>query len=443
MVRQQAEISSEAIGVVLATSLREMMQENDFPLLVKTLNDAANQPPMVRAMLLDTDGFLVVDTRLGGAAQVIPYSYQDAECAACHPGAGERPLSIDLDTNPELLRIAIPIANEPSCQDCHQSDEENLGVMLVDVSLSGLREQLGHDVGLDLISSLGFTLLTSLGVYWLIHWMVIRRVERLRQPIARLAAGHFGVRIPIANPARDELDELAHHINRTAASLEEMDQRRKNQVQQQQQAVEAERARIARDLHDSTAQFLGYVNMKASALRILVEKGDLTDAAGQLANLSAMANQAAEDVRRAIAGLRSPAQPGRSLALALADQVESCNLLGGVQAVLETDPQASQVALDGDVEIQVVRIVQEALNNAKKHAAASQVSVRLAVEAAGLLVEVVDNGVGFRPSQAKPGLGLLTMQERAATIGAILSIQSSPGIGSRIGLLLKYNIPQL
>jgi signal transduction histidine kinase len=84
---------------------------------------------------------------------------------------------------------------------------------------------------------------------------------------------------------------------------------------------------------------------------------------------------------------------------------------------------------------EVVRILQEAITNARRHAAAKRVSVRLKVVGSDLVAEVSDDGLGFR-SETTPGVGLSSMRERAAAIGGELEIQSEPRRGTRVRLRL-------
>jgi signal transduction histidine kinase len=90
-------------------------------------------------------------------------------------------------------------------------------------------------------------------------------------------------------------------------------------------------------------------------------------------------------------------------------------------------------------EQEVYRLAQEALNNVLKHAHATRVSVRLAADGAGTLLEIADNGVGFEPSaDGADGYGLPGMRERAERLGGTLEVESAPGKGTRV----RVTIPQ-
>lgn len=206
-------------------------------------------------------------------------------------------------------------------------------------------------------------------------------------------------------------------------------------------AITEERERIAREMHDSLAQVLGYVNTKAQAAQTLLDAGQTARAATQLDQLAESARAAYADVREGILGLRTSLGQDRGLLDALRAYLDQWQGQSGVAAELVTVPAADFApALSPLAEVQLLRIVQEALANVRKHAQATQVCVRVCLDATGeaLAVAVTDNGVGFAPDSlarsAFPRFGLATMRERAEAIGATLSIDSAPGQGTRLSV---------
>ena len=107
-------------------------------------------------------------------------------------------------------------------------------------------------------------------------------------------------------------------------------------------------------------------------------------------------------------------------------------------ARLEAAPQAETLRLPARAELQLLRIVQEALSNVRKHAAAESASVRLRIDGDRLTVEVADDGKGFDPEQPVrsgwPRFGFQTMEERAKAIGGRFEIRSRPGAGTTVGV---------
>jgi PAS domain S-box-containing protein len=204
-------------------------------------------------------------------------------------------------------------------------------------------------------------------------------------------------------------------------------------------AVVMERERISRELHDGTAQILGYANIKAQAAEALLAAGKPDAARDQMAQLSQAARDAYVDVREAILGLRLGGEGHQPLANILHDCVGQVGQLDPSCAIaVDVAPEAATLVLPPDVEVQVVRIVQEALANVRKHAAASHAWVRLQVEGRALVIRIEDDGRGFdtrHPARDRePHFGLKTMQERAESIDGRMTIESAHGQGTRLTL---------
>jgi nitrate/nitrite-specific signal transduction histidine kinase len=205
-------------------------------------------------------------------------------------------------------------------------------------------------------------------------------------------------------------------------------------------AIVEERERIAREMHDSLAQVLGYVNTKAQAVRELLKGNNVERASAQVAQLGDAARTAYADVREGILGLRTSLGPQRSFLEALTEYLDRWREQSGIAAELVIEPPDAQLdALNPGAELQLLRILQEALANVRKHAAASSTCVRL-IEAPGVIEAVVeDNGRGFELARTRgssstegPHFGLSTMRERAESIGGTLQIASSPGHGTTV-----------
>jgi signal transduction histidine kinase len=197
-------------------------------------------------------------------------------------------------------------------------------------------------------------------------------------------------------------------------------------------AAAEERLRIAHEMHDGLAQVLAYVNTKAQAVKEYLRSGSTAEADAQLDQLAGAAREVYTDVREAILGLRSTADPDTDLAEALRRYVESWQDQTGVQADLEVD----EVALPDGVELQLVRIVQEALANVRKHAQARRVEIRLARRGGTVRLSIADDGVGFAPAAPGrrdfPRFGLATMRERVESVGGRIELTSVPGEGTKI-----------
>ncbi len=209
--------------------------------------------------------------------------------------------------------------------------------------------------------------------------------------------------------------------------------------QVERQAIQEDRIRIAQDLHDGSAQILGYISTQASAIRALMDEGQIDRAREEFTAIQAAARELAEDVQIEIMGLRSAADPG-SFAMKLPALIEDLVGADGLNVNLHGAEAVDRVALDPMGELQLIWIVQEALRNVQKHASATHVDVRIEASDGRLKVSVIDDGVGFRSEDALDRnarrFGLQTMQERAANVEGEVSITSRPGAGTSVEISL-------
>ncbi len=204
-------------------------------------------------------------------------------------------------------------------------------------------------------------------------------------------------------------------------------------------AVAQERLRISHEMHDGLAQVLGYVNTKVQAADAYLKRGRNEEASGQLRELAASAREAYTDVREGIVGLRTLPDSDEGVAEALRNYLEQWKAQTGISTELIV---SGDVRVRPSVELQLVRIVQEALTNVRKHAKASRATVSLERRGQTIVATVADDGVGFDPTMKTraefPRFGLTTMQERAASVGGSITVESTRGRGTvvRFELLL-------
>src|ERR1051326_3123304 len=145
-------------------------------------------------------------------------------------------------------------------------------------------------------------------------------------------------------------------------------------------AIAEERERIAREMHDSLAQVLGYVMTKAQAVQELLKRDESAKAAAQVAQLNAAARDAYADVREGILALRTSVGSERGVLQALREYLERWKEQSGLQATVEVTPADERLdGLSPLAELQLLRIVQEALANVRKHAHAQRVDVCITV----------------------------------------------------------------
>ena len=236
---------------------------------------------------------------------------------------------------------------------------------------------------------------------------------------------------------RTDEETLARFATQAALAIENARLHR----QARELAVVEERERIAREIHDSVAQVLGYVNTKAQAAEALLDAGEVERATAQVGQLGKAAREAYADVREHILGLRATGDADRPFVETLRLYLESWQAQSGVQVTLVTEPEGSfDVSLPETGELQLLRIIQEALANVRKHAGAIRATVALKLGKGWVEARISDDGQGFDPvasaRSATPRFGLTTMRERAEAVGGILTVETSTGEGTTVTVQL-------
>jgi signal transduction histidine kinase len=420
-------------GEVLLTAMHEAMHRHDPQVLSGILADVVDSGAAGRVQLIDVRNQVRADSRKEAIGTT--YRLDAPGCVECHSQpAGSLPQAVELAAGGEVLRVAVPVANGPECTTCHATDGPWLGVMLADISMAPLKSHLDAELRDELAVWVGGALLVILIMSLLVHWLVVRRVEAIHRPLASYTAGDFSARLPAFSGPPDELSELSASFNRMADELEGHVREREERVALRQQAITEERERIGRELHDGMAQILGYVNTKAMATRLLVKNRQWEAADVNLRHLEAAARDLLVDVRSVILGLRLTRLSEAGLPAMLGDFTAQYSLLTGLPVELDIASGVNDVTLPADVELQLLRIVQEALANVRKHAEATHAEVSLRASNGFLDLTITDDGQGFDPNNLtqdeRAHFGLSTLRERAEAIGALLTVDSCPGSGT-------------
>ncbi len=217
-------------------------------------------------------------------------------------------------------------------------------------------------------------------------------------------------------------------------------------AQVQNLAVLEERDRLAREMHDSLAQVLGFLSMKASTAHDLLAAKHYSLARLELRQIEKAADEAYLDVREAILGLRTSVVLGGGLLRALKEYILKFASQSGIKAEMVFAP-GKNPHLPPGTEVQIIRIIQEALTNVRKHAMAGHVWVRLKAMDETAEIQIEDDGQGFDLAQVlqrEGRYGLHTMTERAQGVGGSLAIETKSGQGTRIviSLPLRQGNPQ-
>lgn len=195
-----------------------------------------------------------------------------------------------------------------------------------------------------------------------------------------------------------------------------------------------ERDRLAREMHDHFAQLMGYISVRAALTDELLSTGRLADAQDSLAELKRAAKMAYTDVREEIFNLRTFVDPQVGLLPTLRKYLSEYQLHYGVETELLYEDE-SLTRLPSEIASQVLRIIQEALTNVRKHSHARLARVCFEAQQGQVLIRIEDNGQGFYSDElTKPGqhYGLQIMRERAESVGGSLSLDSKPGQGTRV-----------
>jgi len=225
------------------------------------------------------------------------------------------------------------------------------------------------------------------------------------------------------------LDRMQREIARQNDELLE-DQRR--------MAVLEERERLAGEMHDSLAQVLGYVHLKAQTIKGVLARQDLTKAEEELENIASLTHEAYKDVREAILGLRETVSPAIGIVGTLKEYLQKFSRHASVRAELDVETDEA-LQLSPEVEVQLIRVVQEGLTNVRKHANADRAWVRIRRCNGEVNINIEDNGQGFDPALARANghrFGVRIMQERVETVGGRFEIESSPGCGTKVQIYL-------
>jgi len=193
---------------------------------------------------------------------------------------------------------------------------------------------------------------------------------------------------------------------------------------------EAERNRMARDLHDDVLQDLSYT---AVSMEIMMIEAEGTSLEKRLQEAIDAVRRAAQGLRYAVNDLRLEDEGDRPLPILLERLVERNSAMARGQTLGLYVEEGFPSEPLGKAGVEVLRIVQEALTNARRHSGASNIQVKLRVEEDDLVVEVTDEGRGFAPG-AVPGVGSRSMRERAIGIGGKVEIESASGQGTRVHL---------
>jgi signal transduction histidine kinase len=202
---------------------------------------------------------------------------------------------------------------------------------------------------------------------------------------------------------------------------------------------EEARKKLARDLHDGPTQSVAAMAMRLNIARRMMSK-DTNMATEELVKLEELAHRTTKEIRHMLFTLRPLILESQGLAAAIQSMADKMMETFSQRVVVEIDERASQQLEMGKQGV-LFYIIEEAVNNARKHAAAEAITVRLRqVEVGILLLEIRDNGAGFDvkavaqnyEKRSSSSLGMVNLRERAELVNGLLNIDSQPGKGTNV-----------
>ncbi len=206
--------------------------------------------------------------------------------------------------------------------------------------------------------------------------------------------------------------------------------------QSRETAVMAERNRMARDIHDTLAQGFTGVIMQLEAAKGAATQGDLAEAVNRIERASNLARSSLGEARRSVRALRPRSLRSGKLFLALDDLLK--RMTEGTNLNAEFQAEGDERAIPSDYEEGLLRITQEALTNAVKHANARNFKATLSIGADKIQLRLVDDGRGFDPQKEHDGFGLIGMKERVDRMGGEFIIRTKQNVGTEILVELKH-----
>jgi two-component system, NarL family, sensor histidine kinase UhpB len=280
-------------------------------------------------------------------------------------------------------------------------------------------------VGLVLGFAIALTVLVNL-------FMIQRRFEPLERVIDAMEKADLarsGVDLAGVTNGRADSEEVERLELAFRRMLERLDAERRRTSSATLKAMEEERARVARDLHDEVNQSLTGLLLHLEAARAKAPP----ELDRELAETKALANGAMQELLTLARALRPTALDDLGLKAALAGHVEYLGRSGEIETGFEAKGDFSD--LPAETQLVAYRVAQESLSNAVRHSGAEHVMVRLNRVGDRLELTVSDDGRGFLADEASEGgLGIPGMRERALLVGGELEIESRPPVGTRVRL---------
>lgn len=433
---------------VVEESLLYQMQRADFGGLQLLLDTVSEREELESVVILSTDRRVVFSSE--DSDLYVQMDTDAPECRSCHQlPIEERPASIVV-TNAAgmpVFRSMNLLENGSECVQCHEEDGPILGLLLTDIALGPVPAALNGQLRESLLWSAATILITIFVVNLVLDRFVLGRLLTLTKAVDKID-GDRQLSLPVDSSA-DEIGKLtaafrdmAHRIEKRQHENQRLSERLQTQSTQRGellkrviQAQEAERKRIARELHDDLGQTMGGLALRAEVLDRTIPPGE-NGVHPQIKQIKSIISSLTDQIYDIILDLRPSTLDDLGLVPALRTHAQ--RLLEHHDLNFTIDGGSLHERLPLEVETTVFRVYQEALNNTVRHAQATKAHAVLSCEDGFFIGEFKDDGRGFDPRKIGMngsngrGLGLLGMQERILQCGGKLNIDSEPGNGTRI-----------
>ena len=284
---------------------------------------------------------------------------------------------------------------------------------------------IDEDSGAGLVLAFAVALTVLVNVFVLARRF--RPLEQLADEMERADLSRPRAAVLDAGEGPEEVRRLQRSFRRM---LERLEAERRRSASAALEAQEQERARVARDLHDEVNQSLTGLVLRLEAVRGKAPP----ELAEDLAETRSLANRAMEELVALARQLRPTALDDLGLKAALAGSTDELGRQSGIATSFGAAGEFDDVP--GEVQLVLYRVGQEALANAARHSGAESIVVRLARQDGRVELTVSDDGRGFAFDQAGAGLGIEGMRERALLVGGELDIESRPGVGTKVRLVV-------
>ena len=303
-------------------------------------------------------------------------------------------------------------------------------VLIALAALVGVAAEQRLQIPGTAVSVLGIALGMSLVVSFVLVYVALRPLSDLEMTAERVSAGDLAARVPSSRLADRDMARVGLTLNTLLDRLTTDRARMRRLAAQVISAQDEERARVARELHDSTAQTLTAVMLQLGAAAQRNHSPELDDS---LATMRELVSDALEEVRSLSHTMHPRVLDDLGLAAALEWLARQTRAQEVFDVRVVADPGSSRIP--APVASVLYRVAQEALRNAARHAEARNVELHVRHDTRSAILEVTDDGRGFdvkRAEERRPGMGLFSMRERVSLVNGTLTLASAPGRGTRI-----------